>query len=439
MCRRFLPQLLAMCVVLTTAVHGRAQDRSLAAWLEQVWPEVEKTLGSPLPKPPRLELAAAGTTADPDAVAYLRGRFPHLQGDALVHAVADAGAVYDSASVARLVEGSNLIQLRPKNQQPMARWNARLGATADPEFLKLALLHEAVKYALDARYGLARRRQACRDLEEWLAWQAVVEGRAQFITRRLASGLGMEKWFPLLAERFLYAPDVSPDPALRTTSQAAMRQMHWAYTRGCEFWRFLDEQRLPDVEKTVLARPPRLTQWIDNPELYLQSLKSGRSDLAQTMTRLESLSPAGEWQAAQQAWTPEMVRLWAEKLGGKEAAEKRLEVWLEGRTLLWTPKDNSLRFVTLSVARFQTPAAARAFLGCSLDLQRKADERSPSAHSQYRDVSLSGADVAVLNQQPGPCAMLRACVADLFLEISWYGMAPDTTWAQGLVREIAKR
>jgi hypothetical protein len=299
-----------------------------------------------------------------------------------------------------------------------------------------------VKYALDVRYDLTRRRAACRDAEEWFALQAIVEGRAQEVTRKLALDAGMEKAFPRLADRFLHAADVALDPGLRTTSQSAMRQLHWAYTRGRQFWAYLEEQGVKDAEKEVFAHPPRLTQWIENPELYVRARKDGRRDLATIMSGLERLLPAGDWTPAQQAWTPRMVIQASEAFGDKALAEKRVEGWQEGRTLVWTSRRNSGRLVSVSVARFQNPTAARAFLNFTVDLERKADEKLGITKSSCRALAVKGADEAVLSErtmQNLAIAVLRLRRQDQFFELSWYGAPADVVaWAEELLRIAAK-
>src|SRR5262249_35064678 len=149
-----------------------------------------------------------------------------------------------------------------------------------PAFLQLALVHEVARFVLDQRYGLARRRGDCRDREEFVAWQAVLEGRAQWATAEVARRLGTQATFPLLAARSRYVPDAGPDPALRTYSQTAIQVRAWAYAQGLVFFNYLHDKRLADVEKRAFTRPPRQVRWLEKPELYLRAEQSNRPDLA---------------------------------------------------------------------------------------------------------------------------------------------------------------
>jgi hypothetical protein len=407
-----------------------------SAWLERARPQLEKVLGYSLPEAPVFQWAAPGELADPGVLAHLRWRFPHLRGELFARAAKDAQTVSDSATLARLIEGKSVILIRPEIRSCLSGADGRGKSSAGADLCTLALTHELVRHALDVRYGLARRRQACRDAEEWFALQAVVEGRAQEVTGKLARNAGMEKTFPRLAERFLNVPDSSPDPGLRTTSQSAMRQLHWAYTSGRQFWVYLEEQGMKDIEKEVFAHPPRLTQWIDRPELYLHSRQSGQADLAETMTRLELALPEAEWRAAQQAWTPVMVLQTAQALGVDRLAEKRVEAWQEGRSLLWTNRNAPQRMVGLSVARFQSASAARGFFHLTLDLARQSAEKLAVTVSRSRAVTVANAEDAVMCECTGAglaISTLRAHAGPLFIELSWYGTAADLGLAQVLV------
>jgi hypothetical protein len=435
----------ATAVALLAFPHGlSAQQQSpdvaaLASWLRQVQPDLEKALGYPLPKLPRLQFGTLREAADPDTAAHLRWRFPHLKDAALARALEDARTVNNSATLARLLDGTNVIFVRPDNQRQIAGWDKDLSGAFEPDFLKLALVHETVRYALDVRHDLPRRRQACRDAEEWFALQALVEGRTQQVTRQLASKLGMEKSFPLLAERFLHAPDASPDPGLRTTSQSAMRQLHWACTSGRLFYSYLQEHGVADIERQVFSQPPRVVQWIENPDLYLRTVQSRGRDLATIMRKLEGMLPGAEWRPAQQAWTPAMVIQAAQVFVAKGLAEKRVEAWQEGRTILWTHRTNPVRLVSLSVTRLQTTNAARSFFNFTLDLDRKADEMVKAADSRSRSIRITGADEAVLSERTigGQASWaLRVRRGEQFIELDWYGGPADLTWAQDLVQAL---
>src|SRR5262249_49510615 len=147
------------------AGYASAPDRSaeaatLSAWIEQVRPELETTLGYSLPKLPLIQAANLSRQPDPDVAACVKWRWPHLKDDALARALEDAGEVTATATVARLVEGTNVILVRPENQKSIAGWSKELEKADSGDFFRLALIHETVRYVLDSRYDLAKLREA---------------------------------------------------------------------------------------------------------------------------------------------------------------------------------------------------------------------------------------------------------------------------------------
>src|SRR5260370_9787251 len=97
-------------------------DGAPTKWLEHVRPELEKFMGL-VTRVPLLEPLSPSGQADPDVAACVKWRWPHLKDDALARALQDAEAVTASATVARLVEGTNVILIRPENQKIIAGWN----------------------------------------------------------------------------------------------------------------------------------------------------------------------------------------------------------------------------------------------------------------------------------------------------------------------------
>jgi hypothetical protein len=388
--------------------------------LAPVWPELEKIMG-PLPKKPMLEAGSITRQADPDVAACVKWRWPHLKDDALARALTDAQAVTASAAIARPIEGTNVNPVRPENQKLSVAywdWDKYAEKANSSDFFKLALIHETVRYVLDSRYDLAKRRLACQDAEEWFALHALIEGRAQLVTRQLARKFGLEEYFPLLAERFGHVPDQDKDPALRTISQSVVHRRRWAYQQGLAFFDYLENQGIADAEEQVFNKPPKLTKWIEEPELYVRSLKSKRADLATILEKLEKVPPPGVWTSQQQSWTPEMLIQVGGLFGDQELAKRIADSWPEGRSLIWSDKNNPGRHVALTITRFQTAAFAQAYQGFVQHLQSKRREIAAEALKLMKtQVRISHAENSVI-------------------EISWYGLEPDLAWAERVIALI---
>lgn len=440
----------ALCLP-ATFTSARNNDPVLS-WLEEVRPELERAFGTP---PPQFCYADAAPPSAPDldVAAFVRWRFPHLRGGALTRAVHDATQAEALPAVARR-GGDGVIVICPKSQSVLARWNEGLAPAARPDFLKLAAVHEAARRSVKAKHGLEKRRAECRDEEEWLALHAVGEGQAMALTRQVARAHGLEPLLPLLTRRYLHVPDANPDPALRAVSQAALRHRHWAATQGLAFLDHLEAQKINDVEAVVFVRPPRQVRLLQRPELYVRGLQSDRPELAAVLAKVEPALPPADWLCEQQPWTPAMVGQVAALLGARERAARVLETWDDGRTLVWTNKGRPGIQVGLSVARHETAAAARAYFGFVLELQRKRDELSNNpcglpfkvVESRSRAASLACAEEAVqaekkLQAVAGgkelvPMHILLARSGDRVAEITWHGTASDPAWAEAVLTAV---
>jgi hypothetical protein len=446
---------LALLLMGVTVRAARGQDA--AVLFEAARPALEEAAGQRFDRPPACR---AGTPAelrqltDPEAAPQVGALFPELRDERRARAVEAAAEAVRAATLAAWAPGRDALLLFPDNARQIARWDDALRHVDSPAVLQLALVHEAARALLERRYDLARRRAACRDGEEFLALHAVEEGRALWLTRQVARRLGTEASLPTLTERYLHLPETSPDPLLRLVGQEVLRQRHGAGAEGLAFFDQLDARGVRDAEAAVFARPPRQRDWVTRPDLYLRARQTGRPDLADALARLEQALPPAEWAAAQEPWTPAMLRQTAALFGEGERMEPLLRQWAEGRSLVWSGRKAPERQVAVGVIRFQEPAGARAYLGFAADLQRKQDEVMGKVSggacrvlaSQARALALRGADEAACTEKrmqftgaPGPVPVTEVWVrrGDTVLQFSWTGLPADPAWAEWVLQALA--
>ena len=229
------------------------------------------------------------------------------------------------------------------------------------------------------------------------------------------------------------------------------RQKFDAATRGKDFFARLDRDGVKAAEATAFANPPRQLQWISRPELYVKSLRGGAPDLHKVLTGLERLPPGSKATAAQQPLGPEMVRQVAGMLQEQARADAILKGWEEGRTLAWFAP-GAAGSIAISIARFDTPASARAYHGLSLDLQRKRDEMMNSnctstckvVESKCEAVDVPHSEQAVrcfkkVKYSDGRTAaadMLYVLAGSLVIEINGVSAPVDPAWARQVVANI---
>jgi hypothetical protein len=424
--------------------------------LEPLRPHLEAVLGAPLDALPQIRLATTAhlqRLTDPDLDAHLHWHFPQLRGDTLLATRQAARQIAASAAVAQYVEGTDIILVAEDAPARIAGWDASLAQANSPSLVSLAIVHETVRFLLDRRYGFANLRATCRDGEEHEALLAAIEGRAQAVTRKVADRLKQEALFPLLAQCLTHVPDNATDPGIRAAGQTALRQRYLACVRGLNFYAVLEDSGLADAEARVFARLPRQERTIARPDLWLRAVKQGRPDLASALQSLEGALPAEQWFAGQQSWTPAMLAQVAGLLGVPRERVERFEgTWEEGRSLIWSNRQNPGQQVAVSVVRHETPAAARAYFGFANELQRKQDVQAPGTcgpavrvlESQSTAAKLEGFDEGVRTDKtiqyggaaPVVVRQLLARAGDLVVECSWYGDVAETGLAERLAQAV---
>jgi hypothetical protein len=171
------------------------------------------------------------------------------------------------------------------------------------------------------------------------------------------------------------------------------------------------------------------------------------------MDRLKVTLPASDWNCSQEEWTPVMLRKAAALLGQAERGERVADCWVAGRSLTWTAKSQPGRQVAVGMIRFQNAAAARAYMGLAVDLQRKQDELLNAAcadgrrvvESRSLSVQLKGVDEAaraerrLQREADGPTTTLSQVWArqnNFIVEFTWTGLDADLTWAQRVVELV---
>jgi hypothetical protein len=139
------------------------------------------------------------------------------------------------------------------------------------------------------------------------------------------------------------------------------------------------------------------------------------------------------------------VRVVADLLGEKERAEKILSGWEEGDSLVWTSRRDPFAQVGLGVVRFENVAAARAYFGFAIDLQRKKDTQLGSEGISLREVRISRGEQAVRSDgkrmfSPNgpllPATFLLVRSGNLVLQWNWEAVPADVAWAERLLGNL---
>lgn len=437
--------------------------RTIARLVDQAMPHVNAVLNPGVPNAapivvPKLVFVSKAEfrkLPDPETDFAVRARLPELSARNLERAQESARNALAEVTLARYRPGADCIVIAlPLDEHRVASWSTT--AMPDPpelaaqRTLQLAIVHEIVRQHLDKQCHWWDQLAKCRDEDELRTWQALIEGRSLQATEAVADKLGSFAYAGLLAQRYRSVPDMGPDPdRLAIVRPVVFRQKFDAATNGKEFFARLVREGVTPGE--AFANPPRQLLWVTRPELYVKSLRGGPPDLRKVLAGLERFPPGAQATAAQQALGPDMVREVATMLQEQARAEAVLKGWEEGRTLAWFAP-SAAGSIAISIARFDTPASARAYHGLTLDLQRKRDELMNSnctagckvIESKCEAVEMPRADTAArclkkVQYSGGhtvAAEMLYVLVGSLVIEVNGFSAPVDPTWARQVVANI---
>jgi hypothetical protein len=429
-----------------------------AGLFAQARPHIEAVMGYRFDPPPRFRMANERDLEQwrrADVEAEISWQFPDVAragGSALAETVRESRRGHMSACIAGASGGREII-LFPGNAAKIAAWSPDLTGLNTRAFAQLALVHEAVKMNLELRYNITDRQRTCADGDSFLATLALVEGRAQWVTREVAKRLGTEAAFPLLAQIWLHVPDGLSNPALRAATQEFYRRRFWMLASGLAFEDALARAGLGDESAIFNRQIPSM--WIDHPDRCVRALRAHRTGLDVVLASLECTLPPDEWEPKQETCTPEMIKQAAGTFGEGDRADSALAACEEARQVVWRGKQAG-RAIALNLIRFETSAGAAVYYRFASVLQQKADQRLANASGALRLVderskafAVSGVDactwtdkkLTVSASQSGPdgnipASTLLAHDGVLVIDIQWQNLPGDENWARRVVETI---
>jgi hypothetical protein len=448
--------IVASVVIVNGAAGGGTglSPAEAAGLFAEARPHIETALGYRFDPAPRFRMANERDLEHwrrSEIEAQIGWQFPDIAkagGTVLVETSREARKGYVSACIAGASGGREII-LFSANAAKIAAWDPALAGVSSRALAQLAIVHEAVRMALELRYNITDRQRACADRDGYLATEALVEGRAQWVTREVARRLGVESAFPLLAQIWLHVPDRLGDPAMRAATQEFYRRRHWMLASGLAFQDALAAAGIND--EAVIFNRHVSSMWIDHPDRCVRALRERHTGLEAVLANVECTLPPDLWEPRQETCTPEMIKQAAGTFGEAERAESALAACQEARQVVWTGKPAE-RAIALNLIRFETLAAAGAYYRFALALQQKADQRLSNASGALRLVdersksfAVSGVDACTWTDKKLavsgaasniPASTLLAHDGVLVIEIQWQNLPGDENWARRVIETI---
>lgn len=243
------------------------------------------------------------------------------------------------------------------------------------EMLRFTLIHETI-HALDdhGEGALTRLFKNARTIEDFGIVNALMEGHAQYVTRRIYVRQKREKeFFDHEKKKFTLPPDM--DEAEKFHAKMYYANFISAYVDGRRFFEALEKEGKNDFVDQVFHSPPKSMRVIYHPELYFHPELAPRlRDLTGLWNSMKK-KYGEEWKSTIRKLTDAQMRA---SLGGllpKEEEEDMMGSYLGGEVLIFQPRDvDTNKMVGLRVLEMESSRAANRAYDLMLRLHRRKDE-----------------------------------------------------------------
>jgi len=372
-------------------------EASLAALGKEVLPLVEKETGVSLEGvslrlavPEDLRKVLAGELG-------LQMRALNLDPDAAKAQAAVAAAVFSRALLAKYATGEKAILLCPGNLDALSRKIAE-PLLRSREGLCVVLAHEAVHAADDLRFGFSKTLVSLRDPRALQAFNAVIEGHAQVVARRVSEAGGWKDAFEAFRRGIgKEAPDEGAGEGERFLSRLLASSFASAYWDGEAFMRALLEKGGDKAVERAFAAPPGDPEVILHPEWFLDPASRPKPafDFEGALDVLEKGIEPGPWIAQRSPYTRPQLEA-ALSLLPPDEVRRIGNSLVTSRSAVFSPKEPPVsRQIVGLLAEFSAPADALYYMAAAERLARIKDEKMKSGgvtivESAYEAVSGEG-------------------------------------------------
>lgn len=265
------------CVVLLVLSFAVAQEKAapvteerVAAAYADATAACKEVFGVDLDTLPPLKLVAPRELGDAVAAENLPMIALREPDDDKAKAAArDVGRQFAAVAYAKYSWSTKSILVVPKNWELSARTLGRPGLTAD-HALRAVMVHELCHAIDDRKFDLGKRVLEARDADAVSAFNAVLEGHAQLVSRRVCKVRGWSDGFDLHTTSIGAVPDGAVDgEALMLQLRATAAALAAAYLDGERFVAAVVEARPEKGVSDVFLSPPKDLDTILHPGWYL--------------------------------------------------------------------------------------------------------------------------------------------------------------------------
>jgi len=358
----------------------------------QVVPLVRKELGVRFPEGIPVRLASTGeirAALEKENLAILRS----LLGDSKQAATQASGiaATLAPALLAKYPLGGHEVLVSP-GAFPRLAEKIGIPELNSEAALRAVLVHELVHAAADELYDLKAVFASRTTADQVQAFNAVIEGHAQHVARRICAANGWSRGFRIY-DRSISAPPVLEDGEGGAGMDLLLRQQAelfaWLYHDGERFIAALEAEGGPAAVARAYRNPPSDSAVIFEPGWFLhpETRPKLAFDFEGAMDTFVKGYPKKEWSATRTGIPKAQLRT-ALSLLPSETAERVLRGMRNVRVIsLSPPKAPGSRVITLVLYEFESPADAAFFLAADDRLMRIKDAKMAEGAIRILDSS----------------------------------------------------
>ncbi|MEM8712720.1 MAG: hypothetical protein AAGG01_17350 [Planctomycetota bacterium] len=302
---------------------------------------------------------------------------------------------YSMALLARYAFADGEIQVCPENIE-------RLGVVLEipelttEESLTAVLVHEFV-HARDALQSeLAKFVASATSADELQTRSAVLEGHAQWVTRKIVNGLedgpgSLKSGFEHFTAAITAVPEGIEDPAQKLQASIAAQSFGFAYVDGERFVEAIAAARGPEGVQGLFTAPPNDPLVILQPDWHLDpSLRpESKVDATAGLDRFEEIAVPEDFAANRQTLMVGQLRA---SLAGLDEAmiEEFVTHLVKSELLIASIPTDPNQMLTVGLLEFDSAGGALAAL------------RTQSALLEYRDSQFAGGGVRIESAEYTP-------------------------------------
>lgn len=327
------------------------------------------------------------------------------------------------------------------------------GKLMDPDFFRAVFLHELVHACDDARHDMGKLIAPIQTAEALQAMNALIEGHAQFITRRILSAEGKVAWFEEL-EHMLTAPPPGNDASAKYLAGVLIANAN-VYADAERFFQAMAQRTPPVTFADLLANPPAGLDPILMPERYGQPAPVATLPLTLALDAFSKAANRPDWSHRVVGMTLMQLRATFSLLPAEQVAKAMAGI-LDVEVAVHAAQDGSAQIVA-GVFEMADDDAARAMYDLDEALLRAKDEAMKEGvirlvSHEYLAPVVQGADAAVLARKqvavqglpkplPGFSLIVRQgrAVAEIMSVNGGNDEATLIGWAETLLARLAAK